>query len=88
VSKDALDFDMWLKDVAPSDELRKWFSHDADRWQEFERRYRAELHGNPEACQPILGRARRGKVTLLYAAKDTEHNNAVVLMRFLQRQNS
>ena len=84
VSKDTLDADMWLREVAPSDKLRKWFSHDAARWKEFERRYKVEVHENPEAWQPILVRARRGNVTLLYAAKDSEHNNAVVLMQFLQ----
>lgn len=84
VSKETLNADMWLKEVAPSDKLRKWFAHDPARWQEFERRYRAELHENPEAWQPIANLAKHGNVTLLYAAKDTEHNNSVVLMRFLQ----
>ena len=84
VSKESLEADMWLKEVAPSDKLRKWSSHDAVRWQEFERRYLAELKQNPEAWQPIVDRAEHGNVTLLYAAKDTAHNNAVVLMHFLQ----
>jgi uncharacterized protein YeaO (DUF488 family) len=86
VSKEALKADAWLKEVAPSDTLRKWFSHDPARWQEFEQRYRAELQENPQAWQPIVDRAQHGNVTLLYAAKDTEHNNAVVLLHFLQHQ--
>lgn len=85
VSKEALEADMWLKEVAPSDKLRKWFSHDTDRWQEFEQRYLAELRENRDGWQPIVARAQQGNVTLLYAAKDTEHNNAVVLERFLRR---
>jgi uncharacterized protein YeaO (DUF488 family) len=85
VSKEALEADIWLKEVAPSDKLRKWFSHDAARWQQFEQRYITELKENPDAWQPIVRRAHHGNVTLLYAAKDTEHNNAVVLERFLQR---
>ena len=85
VSKEALAADAWLKEVAPSGELRKWFSHDVTRWQEFEQRYIAELKKNPDAWQPIVRCAHQGNVTLLYAAKDTEHNNAVVLERFLLR---
>jgi uncharacterized protein YeaO (DUF488 family) len=88
VSKEALEADEWLKEVAPSDELRKWFAHDAARWQEFERRYRAELKQNPQAWQPIGDRAKHGNVTLLYSAKDTEHNNAVVLLDFLRNHTS
>lgn len=86
VSKEALEADVWLKDVAPSETLRKWFSHDVERWTEFKERYVAELRENPEAWRPILDRADHGTVTLLYAAKDTEHNNAVVLEQFLRRR--
>ncbi|HTV09945.1 MAG TPA: DUF488 domain-containing protein [Candidatus Aquilonibacter sp.] len=85
VSKEALAAEMWLKEVAPSDKLRKWFAHDVDRWHEFQQRYLAELKENPEAWQPIVERARHGNVTLLYAAKDSGHNNAVVLQHFLER---
>ena len=74
----------WLKDVAPSPELRKWFAHDPDKWQEFQRRYRAELKANPETWKPILEAAKQGDVTLLYSARDTEHNSAVLLKRFLE----
>ncbi|HJW83386.1 MAG TPA: DUF488 domain-containing protein [Anaerolineae bacterium] len=84
IRKDALQLDGWLKDVAPSDELRRWFGHDPDRWVEFQRRYRKELDARPDACRPLLDAARRGSVTLLYSARDTERNNAVVLQRYLE----
>lgn len=76
----------WLKEVAPSDALRRWFGHDPARWEEFQRRYFAELDGKPEAWQPILEAARQGNVTLLYSARDTEHNNAVALKAYLDRR--
>ncbi len=84
VRKSDLDGDTWLKDVAPSPELRSWFGHDPDRFVEFAERYRAELERGPEALEPILEAAREGPVTLLYAAKDTEHNHAVVLREHLE----
>lgn len=72
--------DEWLKDIAPSDELRKWFAHDPLRWPEFRKRYRAELKKKHEAAlRSLAERARSDTVTLLYGAKDTAHNNAVVL---------
>ena len=74
----------WLKDVAPSQNLRKWFAHDPARWQEFQRRYRAELEANPDAWKPILDAAKQGAVTLLYSARDMEHNSAVLLKVFLE----
>lgn len=83
VAKAALEMDAWLKDAAPSTELRRWFNHDPERWTEFQRRYRAELAAHPDAWEPILEKARRGRVTLLYSAHDVEHNNAVVLRDFL-----
>ncbi len=79
VKKDTLRLDGWLKEVAPSDALRRWFGHDPAKWQEFQRRYCAELASNPEAWQPILEAAQRGNVTLLYSARDAEHNNALAL---------
>ena len=85
LSKEALHLDGWLKDVAPSDELRRWFGHDPKRWAEFRRRYDAELDVRPEAWQPLIEAAERGDVTLLYGAKDTEHNDAVVLREHLLR---
>lgn len=84
VKKTALADAVWLKDVAPSTELRKWFGHDRKKWAEFERRYQAELKRHEEALEPILQAARHGTVTLLYSSHDTEHNNAVVLLEYLE----
>ena len=86
VKKTALANAVWLKDVAPSTELRKWFGHDPKRWEEFQRRYRLELKAHPALLESILEAARRGTVTLLYSSHDTEHNNAVVLRDYLQRK--
>jgi uncharacterized protein YeaO (DUF488 family) len=84
IKKDKLKMKTWLKDVAPSPNLRKWFAHDPSRWQEFQQRYRAELQANPDAWKPILEPAKHGDVTLLYSARDTEHNSAVLLKAFLE----
>lgn len=84
VSKERLQLAFWEKDVAPSTDLRKWFGHDPARWDEFQRRYVAELEANETAWKPILDAARAGDVTLIYGARDTEHNEAVVLQHFLQ----
>ena len=70
--------DLWLKDVAPSPELRKWFGHDPEKWQEFQIKYQAELKDCP-ALEELKKLSRKGKVTLVYAAKDEYHNNAVAL---------
>jgi uncharacterized protein YeaO (DUF488 family) len=86
VRKEALDFHSWTKDVAPGDALRRWFRHDVAKWQEFQRRYRAELDRHPEAWAPILDAARAGDVVLLYSSRDTEHNNAVALRDYLQEK--
>ena len=86
VAKDALRAQAWLKDVAPSDALRRWFNHDPARWEEFRRRYFAELDARPGAWQPILEAARRGNVTLLYSAREVEHNNAVALKEYLEKR--
>ena len=75
---------LWLKDIAPSDELRKWFGHEAERWAEFQKRYRAELDANGDAVAELRGLLRRGKVTLLYGAHDEAHNNAVALAAYLR----
>ena len=88
ISKAKLRIDAWLKDVAPSSDLRKWFSHDPEKWQEFRERYWRELAKNPESWRPILSAARRGRVTLVYSAHDTEHNNAVALLQFLGKKAS
>ncbi len=84
MKKEALKMDAWLKEVAPSDGLRRWFSHDPNKWLEFSRRYSQELNEHPEAWQPILERAKQGKVTLLYSSHDQVHNNAVALKHFLE----
>jgi len=86
LKKEKLDAKAWLKDVAPSAELREWFGHDPAKWSAFKRKYVAELNKHPEAWQPILQAARKGTVTLLYSAHDTEHNNALVLQAFLKRK--
>jgi uncharacterized protein YeaO (DUF488 family) len=73
----------WLKDVGPSDELRRWFGHQPERWEEFRRLYFAELDGHPEAWEPLREAADSGDITLLYSARDTEHNNALALREYL-----
>jgi uncharacterized protein YeaO (DUF488 family) len=83
MKKESLKIDGWLKDVAPSNALRHWYAHKVERWPEFRRRYLVELRGNPSAWQPLVEAARRGDVDLLYSARDTEHNSAVVLRGFL-----
>jgi uncharacterized protein YeaO (DUF488 family) len=83
ISKAKLHIEAWLKDVAPSTELRQWFSHDPEKWDEFQRRYWQELDAHREAWQPIVAVARRGPVTLIYSAHDTQHNNAVALQEYL-----
>jgi uncharacterized protein YeaO (DUF488 family) len=83
MKKESLQLDGWLKSVAPSPALRKWYSHEVERWPEFRKRYLAELRANPEAWQPLLEAAHRGNVTLLYSARDTEHNSAILLRDFL-----
>jgi uncharacterized protein YeaO (DUF488 family) len=72
-------FDEWFKDVAPSTQLRKWFGHDPERWTEFRRRYCMELESHPEMLNDLRGLARQGTLTLVYAAKDEDRNEAVVL---------
>ena len=85
IKKEDLHLDLWLKDLAPSTALRKWFGHDPARWEEFQRRYRAELR-QPEKqvrLRELLSLARKSPVTLLYSAKDEEHNQAVALRHVL-----
>lgn len=83
IKKESLKMTAWLKDVAPSSGLRKWFNHDPAKWQEFHRRYYAELEKNPQAWEPIIEAASKGDVVLLFSSRDTQHNNAVVLKTFL-----
>jgi len=86
VSKDALVHDDWIKDIAPSTDLRKWFGHDPDKWGAFRNRYLHELSGNPDAVDRCLDWCRKGPVTLLYAARDRDHNQAVVLKDYLTQR--
>ncbi len=85
IKKSELPLDGWLKDVAPSTELRKWFSHDPAKWPQFQQRYFAELDSMPEAYAQILTAARHGTVTLIYSSHDTEHNSAVALKEYLRK---
>jgi uncharacterized protein YeaO (DUF488 family) len=84
LTRQKLHIEAWLKDVAPSTQLRKWFGHDPDKWNEFRKRYCHELNSRPEAWRPIAAAARRGPVTLIYSSHDQQHNNAVALQQYLQ----
>jgi uncharacterized protein YeaO (DUF488 family) len=86
IKKEDLKMKAWLKDVAPSPSLRSWYAHDPVKWEKFQQRYRAELESNPESWKPILEESRRSNVTLLYSARDTEHNSALLLKSFLEEQ--
>jgi uncharacterized protein YeaO (DUF488 family) len=83
VSKAKAAIDRWLKEIAPSTELRKWFGHDPARWQEFRKRYAAEIRGHPEPLDELRRLAREGPLTLVYSARDETHNDAVVLRELL-----
>ena len=85
VAKDKAQIDLWLKEIAPSTELRQWFQHDPQKWAEFRKRYFAELDHAPEAVALLAKQARQGKVTLVYGAKDEMHNQAVALADYLAR---
>ena len=83
VNKDRLAITRWIKEIGPSDALRRWFGHDPERWDEFRRRYKAELANRNEALAELRGLARQGRLTLVYGARDDTHNNAVVLREAL-----
>ena len=83
IKKEALRHDLWLKEVTPSSSLRKWFHENTDQWAAFTQRYSAELDEQPEAVQTLIDRSRQQRITLLYAAKDEQHNNATVLRDYL-----
>jgi uncharacterized protein YeaO (DUF488 family) len=85
VSKSRAAIDSWLKDVAPSNELRKWYGHDTERWEEFRRRYWNELRANRDAVHELRDKEHGGKVTLVYAAHDEDHSGALALKQFLAR---
>lgn len=84
VSKERASLDEWAKELAPSGDLRRWFGHDPERYAEFRRRYRAELGRRGDELDQLRERARSGPLTIVYAARDTEHNNAVVLAELLR----
>ncbi|MCK5482798.1 MAG: DUF488 family protein [Gemmatimonadetes bacterium] len=84
LAQEAAALDEWVRECAPSDELRKWFAHDRAKWSEFKRRYFAELRSKEELLATIRSMAEKGRVTLLFGASDTECNNAVALMEYLE----
>lgn len=84
VRKEDAGLDEWLKDVAPSNELRKWFNHDPERWDGFAEKYRRELAEHVEPVKRLVELTKKGRLTLVFGASDTEHNNAVVLKNYLQ----
>lgn len=84
IKRNALHLTEWLREVAPSDPLRKWFGHDPAKWEEFRRRYFAELDRKPDALKLLQDSAIQGHVTLLFSAKDVRHNNAIALKEYLE----
>ena len=86
VAKEAAAIDLWLKELAPSTALRKWFGHDSDRWNEFCKRYRSELESKGDLLVLLKHRTTEGPVTFVYAARDEEHNSAVVLKEYLEEE--
>jgi uncharacterized protein YeaO (DUF488 family) len=86
LSKDRAAVDLWLKEVAPSSELRKWFGHDPAKWVEFQRRYFKELAAKEDSLQQLRQKIREGTITFVYAARDEQHNAALALKRFLERK--
>lgn len=84
IKKEELRLDGWKKELAPSTNLRKWFGHDPERWEEFQKRYRRELDEQPDAIAELLSLCRGGPVTLVFGAKDTRHNQAVALRDYLE----
>jgi uncharacterized protein YeaO (DUF488 family) len=84
VSKEKANLDEWMKEVAPSDELRKWFNHEPSKWKSFKKKYMDELDDKQNLVQELLDNAKKGDLLLLYAAKDEAHNNAVVLQELLE----
>jgi uncharacterized protein YeaO (DUF488 family) len=83
LTKEKARVDLWLKDVAPSTNLRKWFAHDPVKWTEFQARYRAELKADQQQISLLKQEAARGTITLVYGARDQQHNEAVVLQKLL-----
>ena len=86
LKKEAVQVKSWIKAVSPSNELRDWFGHEPAKWKEFQRRYFAELDQKPETWQPLLEAAEESDITLVFSARDKEHNNAVALKSFLEKR--
>lgn len=84
LKKETIPFDLWLKEISPSPQLRKWFSHDPDKWIDFANKYAEELKNKPELLKDLLKKSEQAQITLFYAAKDKKHNHAKVLLRVLQ----
>ena len=84
VKRASLNLAGWAREAAPSNDLRHWFAHDPAKWEEFQRRYFAELDRQPSAWEPVLEAARRGPVTLLFGSREREHNNAIALKAYLE----
>ena len=84
IKKKDLKLDGWLKDAGPSTDLRKWFNHDPAKWEEFQRRYKAELDAHPQTWEPIMTALGEGEVTLLFSSHDSTHNNVVALKDYLE----
>jgi uncharacterized protein YeaO (DUF488 family) len=84
VSKGKANLDKWLKEIAPSDELRKWFNHDPSKWESFKEKYMEELKDKKDLVDGLLDYAKNGNLVLLYASRDEKHNNAVVLKEVLE----
>ena len=83
ISKKGAALDLWMKEIAPSDELRKWFHHEPDRWSEFQQRYRSEVDANQPLLDQLRSMARKGPITLVYSARNEEQNNATALKDFI-----
>jgi uncharacterized protein YeaO (DUF488 family) len=85
LTKEKAGVDLWLKEIAPSTELRKWFDHDPEKWQRFRRRYETEIRHKDDLIKVLRQKAREGTITLIYGARDEKHNEALVLKQFLER---
>lgn len=85
LSKEEAQLDDWMKEIAPSTELRKWFNHEEDRFPEFSKKYKKELESHKDLTETLLKKAKKHKLTLVYSAKDEAHNQAVVLKKFLEK---
>lgn len=85
LKKETAKIHLWLKEIAPSNELREWFKHESDKWPEFKKRYHKELKTKKDLIKVILDKSKQQTVTLLFGAKDVEHNNAIVLLDYLEK---